>query len=151
MRTALLVIHILAAGTWFGTNIVQLAVNPTINTKGGAIAAHWYRTTLSFVARVYTPAAVVSLVTGVMLLTAVDFTPYEFSDTFVSVGFAMIIFGSAMGMGFFVKQGGAAADAYEAGDSDAAAAIEKKIALGGLLDTVLMIVTFTAMVAKWGV
>ncbi len=112
MRNTLLVLHILAAASWFGTNMVQVAVLPGINRQGAAAAASWHRTALGFVYRIYTPAAVVSVATGILLLTAVD-TPYEFSHAFV--------------------------------------AIEKKIAAGGALDTVLMIVTVAAMVAKWGV
>ena len=150
MRNTLLVLHILAAASWFGTNMVQVAVLPGINRQGAAAAASWHRTALGFVYRIYTPAAVVSVATGILLLTAVD-TPYEFSHAFVSIGFLMIIVGSVMGVGFFAKQGRAAAEAYDAGDTDGAMAIEKKIAAGGALDTVLMIVTVAAMVAKWGV
>ncbi len=149
MRDTLLVIHILAAATWFGTNMVQVAVNPGIAKKGAVIAASWHRTLLSLIRLVYTPAAIVSLGTGVLLLTAVENTVYEFSDTFVSIGFLMIIFGSVMGVAFFSKRSAAAADAYDAGDLEAAATAEKQIMMGGILDTVLMILTVAVMVSRW--
>ncbi len=151
MHDTYLIIHILAAGTWFGTNMVQVAVNPGINNKAPVIAAEWHRTLERFAIRIYMPAAIVSLVTGLLLVLAVDETSFEMSDLFVSVGFLMIIVGAAMGMGFFIKKNRAAAAAYEAGDISRAADIEKKIASAGLLDTLLISLTIVAMVSKWGV
>ena len=151
MRDTYLIIHILAAGAWFGTNMVQVAVNPGINNKSPVVAAEWHRTLQRFATRVYMPAAIISLVTGILLIVAVDDSPYEMSDAFVSVGFLMIIIGAAMGMGFFIKKSRDAAAAYDAGDIAGAAEIEKKISAAGLLDTVLIVLTVVAMVSKWGV
>ncbi len=150
MRDTYLIIHILAAGAWFGTNMVQVVVNPGINKKAPIIAAEWHRTLEGFLKRIYMPAAIIALVTGVLLLT-VDNTPYEMSDPFVSLGFLTVIVGSALGMGFFGKQSRAAAAAYDAGDISGAAEIEKKISAAGLLDTFLIALTVVAMVSKWGV
>ncbi len=149
MRDTLLVIHVLAASTWFGTNMVQMAVSPGIARKGAVIAASWHRTLISLGRVVYMPAAVVSLGTGILLLTAIDNTAYEFADKFVSIGFLMIVFGSVMGVAFFAKRSATAADAYDAGDLEAAATAEKQIMMGGLLDTVLMILTVAVMVSRW--
>ena len=44
MRDTLLIIHILAAGAWIGTNVVQFFVNPRINDQDTVIAAYWHRT-----------------------------------------------------------------------------------------------------------
>ena len=150
MRDTLLIIHILAAGSWIGANTVQFFVNPRINDKGAVIAAYWHRTVVGFMRFLYMPASLIVLITGVLLVTAVDDSPYEMSDAFVSMGFVAIIVGAALGMAFFAPQGRKAAAAYEAGDMGGAAAIEKKIAIGGLLDTAVIIVTVVAMVSKWG-
>jgi len=151
MRDTLLIIHILAAATWFGTNMVQVAINPGIHKRDAAIASFWHTTVAQLARIVYMPASMVSLVTGILLLTVVDDSPYAFSDTFVSIGFVMIIVGASMGMAFFAPTSRKAAAAYDAGDVEAAAQFEKKIAMGGMLDTVLMVLTVAAMVGKWGV
>ena len=151
MRDTLLIIHILAAATWFGTNMVQVAINPGIHKRDAAIASYWHSTVASLARVVYMPASMVSLVTGILLLTVVDDSPYAFSDTFVSIGFVMIIVGASMGMAFFAPTARKTAAAYDAGDLEAAAQLEKKIAMGGMLDTVLMVLTVVAMVSKWGV
>jgi uncharacterized membrane protein len=151
MRDTLLIIHILAAAAWFGTNMVQVAINPGIHKRDAAIASHWHTTTASLARVVYMPASMVSLLTGILLLVAVDDSPYEFSDMFVSIGFAMIIVGAGMGMGFFAPTARKAAAAYDNGDTQGAAQLEKKIAMGGMLDTTLMVLTVAAMVGKWGV
>ena len=150
MRDTLLIIHILAAGAWIGANVVQLFVNPRINTQDTVIAAYWHRTVVGFMRFLYMPAALIVLITGVLLVTAVDDSPYEMADPFVSMGFVAVIVGAVLGMAFFAPQGRKAADAYDRGDRSGAAAIEKKIALGGLLDTVIIVVTVVAMVSKWG-
>lgn len=151
MRDTLLIIHILAVGAWFGTNVVQFFVLPRVADKGAVVAAAWHRTVVGFMRYLYMPASIVILVSGLLLVTAVDDSPFEMSDTFVSFGFLAIIIGSGLGMGFFAPQGRKAADAYDAGDAATAAAVEKNISLAGLLDTVVIIVAVIAMVDKWGV
>lgn len=151
MRDTLLIIHILAAATWFGTNMVQLTISPGIHKRDAAIASFWHNTAANLGRVVYMPAAMVSLVTGILLLTVVDNSPYAFSDPFISIGFVTIIVGAGLGMAFFAPTARKAAAAYDAGDTATAAQLEKKIAMGGMLDTALMVVTFIAMVSKWGV
>lgn len=148
MRTLLLVIHILAAGTWFGANVVQASINPRIRTYSPEIAAWWMRRTVVFGTRLYTPAALVSLITGVLLV--ID-GPYEFSAGFVSIGFAMVIVGAAFGMLVFGPRGRAVADAIERGDEAETQKIAASLARFGILDTVLLVTTVAVMVAKWGV
>lgn len=151
MRDTLLIIHILAAGAWFGTNVVQSLVTPRIASGGNQVAAHWHRTTVGLLRMIYMPSAIIIVVTGIGMLTVVDDSPYEFSDAFVSMGFVAVIIGSALGMGFFASRGRAAAEAYDSGDTTTATGLERKIALGGLLDTFVIIVAVLAMVDKWGV
>ena len=107
MRDTLLTIHILASGVWIGTNVMGFVVNPRINPRASAIASdHWHRTVVGFKYYLYVPAFLTILVTGVLLITAVDDSPYELSDTFVLVGFLAVIFGSVLGTIYFPRQGG---------------------------------------------
>lgn len=150
MRTALLFIHILAAGTWFGTNVVQMATNPRIRTYPNEIAAWWLRRTVAFGTRIYSPAAVILLITGIFLVLD-NSSAYEFSDPFVSLGFVMVIVGAALGILVFGPRGEKAAGAIEAGDDTEVQRQTTTLMQFGILDTVLLLVTIWAMVSKWGV
>lgn len=148
MYTTLLVIHILAAGAWFGTNVVQFVVNPRVRTYPADIGSWWLRRTVAFGTRIYTPAAVVLLVTGVFLV--IDNDLFEFSSTFVTIGFTMVIIGAGLGMFVFGPRGEAAASAIEAGNEPEVRRLTGSLAGFGVLDSVLLVVTIIAMTSKWG-
>lgn len=148
MYTTLLVIHILAASAWFGTNVVQIAVNPKVRSVPPEIGSWWLRRTVAFGTRIYSPAAGVLLVTGVLLV--LDSAVYEFSTTFVTIGFTMVLIGAGLGILVFGPRGEAAAAAIEAGDEAEAKRITGTLAGFGALDTVLLVVTIVAMTFKWG-
>lgn len=148
MYTTLLVIHILAAGAWFGTNVVQFVVNPRVRTYPVDIGSWWLRRTVAFGTRIYTPAAIVLLITGVVMV--IDNDLFEFSSGFVTIGFTMIIVGAGLGIFVFGPRGEAAAAAIEAGDEPEARRLTGSLAGFGALDTVLLVVTILAMTSKWG-
>ena len=150
MRTFLLVVHILAAGAWIGANITQVVVTPRASKLGGSTAAAWMRSTVTMGRVLYTPAAVLSLATGVALVLRTD-SAYDFENAFVVIGVAMVVIGAFLGIRVFGPQGEAAADAFDAGDVTAARSIVGRIFALGLLDSLLLVVTVTAMVGKWGV
>jgi len=149
MEKTLLAIHIMAAGTWFGANVVKFIVTPQAQKAGGAVAAGWHRTVVGLMRTLYMPAAIIALVTGFGLLNAGTNT-FSMGDPFVSIGFMTVIIGSALGMAFFAPNGRKAADAREAGDTTLAASIERKLLLAGVLDMTLVLVTIAAMVGNWG-
>lgn len=150
MRTFLLVIHILAAGAWIGANVTQAVVTPRIAKQGGASAATWMQATVTMGRVLYSPAAVVLLVTGFALVLRSG-SPYEFEQAFVIVGIAVVVVATFLGIRVFGPGGQRAAAAFEAGNGDGARQIVGRLGLYGLLDTVLAVVAVTAMVAKWGV
>ncbi len=150
MEETLLTIHILAAGTWLGANVLQFIVTPQMQKVGGTVAAGWHRTAVGLGKTLYMPAAIIALITGFGLLNA-GTNDFSMGDPFVSIGFLTVIIGSAMGMAFLAPQGRKAADARESGDDTTAKDAEKKIAAAAVLDTVLIVVTIAAMVGQWGV
>lgn len=150
MRDTFLVIHILAVAAWFGTNLVQFLVTPAMGRKGGTEAADWHRIAVGFGLKIYMPAAVILIATGA-LLAVVDDSPYNMSDTFITVGFTVVIIGAVLGMAFFAPQGRKAADAYEAGDAAGGRTVETRIRLVALVDTALIVLAVVAMVGKWGI
>lgn len=145
-RDVLLVFHIVGAGTWLGANIVQ-AVVPTAATRFGAVTlAGWYRITSALAKRLYIPAALTILLSGVLLVLEGD--AYSFGDTFVTIGFGMIVVGAVLGSVVFGPGGEAAAEAVEAGDTSRIRSAVAKLTTWGLVDTLLLIFTITAMVLR---
>ena len=150
MRDTLLTIHILGAGVWIGTNVMGFIVNPQINPAARVIASdHWHHTVVGFKRYLYMPAYLIVLITGVLLVTAVDGSPYEMSDTFVMIGFLGIFVAVLSGI-YFARQGRKVAAAYDADDKRTAASIEQKLAIASLVDMAVIVVAIVAMVSTWG-
>lgn len=148
VREILLFIHILAAGTWLGANATQVIVGPAMARIGGSPAAAWLRQTVRMGVVVYTPAAVVSLLTGIFLV--IEGAQWEFEQFFVVLGFITIVVGGVLGARIFGPLGRRAADLYDGGDAQGAAAIQRKLGMWGFIDTALIVVTIYAMVEKLG-
>jgi hypothetical protein len=148
LRDILLVLHIAGAGTWFGANIVQ-AVAPSMTAKQGPeVAAGWYRVAAKLSSRLYMPASILILATGIWIVLIND--AYGFGTLFVTIGFGMILIGALLGIFVFERGSERAADAIESGDQGAAKAATGRIAAFGVLDTLLLLFTITAMVLRLG-
>lgn len=148
MQTVLLFIHILAAAAWFGTNVVQAVLNRRMADEPDAVAAKWLRATVLFGTRIYTPAAVLLLITGVWMV--IINPAYGFGAGFVTIGFAMVIVGAVLGARVFGPVGEQAAELREQGETDAAQPLYQRLQAFGLVDTTLLTVTIAAMVWRWG-
>ena len=149
MRDFLLILHIVAAGTWLGANVTQAVVTRRLTVSGGEVAAAWMRSTVAMARYLYIPAGVLALLTGVGLVLVSEV--YEFSDVFVSVGLFTVVVGALLGSRVFGPHGERAAAAFEADDPEAGGAATRRVAGFGMLDTALLLVTITAMVMRWGV
>ncbi len=143
----LLIIHIGAAGTWLGANIIQAVVPPLVAQQGVAAAAGWYRATAKFGSRLYGPATILVLATGVAMVLLSE--EHGFSAAFVFIGFAMVIIGTLFGKFIFEPGSDAAAEAIESGDQVRIKRAVGRIAAFGTVDTLLLLFTFTAMVFRW--
>lgn len=150
MRTWLLILHVIGAGTWLGANLTQAVAMPGFVRKGGEAAVQWWRTTAKMGKVLYPPAGVVILVTGVLLVTSSN-GGYTFADPFVSVGFAAVIIGAVLGITYFGPRGERAAARRAEGDEAGAEPIEGGIARMGAVDTAVVVVAIVAMVSRWGV
>ena len=148
MYTFLLFLHILAAAAWIGAGIRQLVEAPIMKTAEPSARARWLRNQVALGTRLFAPAAVVVLVSGILLV--VDNASVGFGTPFVSVGFAAVIFGAAVGPAVFGKRGEQAAAHLDDGEVAAADAIAAKTRPIELLDIALLLVTLAAMVWKWG-
>jgi hypothetical protein len=148
LRDVLLILHIAGAGAWLGANIVQ-AMAPSLAAKQGPAAqAGWYRIAARLSSRLYMPAAILILVTGIWMVLLSD--AYGFGTLFVTIGLAMIIIGALLGILVFDRGSQQAATAIEAGEQAAIRSATGRLAGFGVLDTVLLLFTITAMVLRLG-
>ena len=148
MGEFLLFVHILAAGSWLGASVTQFVVTPSLQKVGGAPAAAWMRQTVRLGTAIFTPAAVVLLITGFWMV--IRESVYEFEQTFVAIGIVMVIIGAFFGMRIFGPGGREVADLHEAGDKAKANAAHQRLAMYGAIDIVLLVFTIWAMVTRLG-
>lgn len=147
-RDILLVLHIAGAGTWLGANVLQAVVPPVAARSGVAVLAGWYRITTAISTRLYIPAAILILISGVLLV--LDSDAYGFGSLFVTIGFGMIVIGALFGKFVFGPGGEAAAVAVESVDGVAIKQAVSRLITFGLVDTLLLLFTITAMVLRLG-
>jgi hypothetical protein len=143
----LLVIHIAAAGAWLGANLMQ-AIVPGLLGPVTPAASSWFRTTEKLATRFYIPVAVTVLVTGILLV--LNSEAFGFGSVFVSIGFVAVIIGAVLGSTVFGPKSVAIADAIDAGETDRAHKIRGTVGSFGILDTMVVLFTIYAMVAKLG-
>jgi hypothetical protein len=145
-REVLLVLHIAGAGTWLGANVVQAVVPPIAARAGAQTLAGWYRITSALATRLYVPSAILILITGVLMV--LDSDSYGFGAIFVAIGFGMIVVGAIFGQFVFGPGGKAAAEAVESGEGDAIRRWVSRLTRYGMIDTLLLLFTITAMVLR---
>jgi hypothetical protein len=145
-RDVLLTLHIAGVGTWLGANVVQAVVPPAAARAGQATLAGWYRITAVMAKRLYMPAAILVLLTGVFLVVGSD--SYSFGSVFVTIGFATIVVGAVLGMVVFGPGGERAAEAVESGDQGAVRAAAGRLTRWGIVDTLLLLLTIMVMVLR---
>jgi hypothetical protein len=148
LRDVLLILHIAGAGTWLGANVVQAMAPSLAGKQGPAAQAGWYRVAAKLSSRLYMPAAILILATGIWMVLLED--AYGFGTLFVTIGFGMIVIGALLGIFVFDRGSQQAASAIEAGDQSAVKSATGRIAAFGVLDTVLLLFTITAMVLRLG-
>ncbi|MBT8197211.1 MAG: hypothetical protein KJO84_01790 [Acidimicrobiia bacterium] len=150
MRTTLLIIHILAAGTWIGANVTQFAIDRRMSADGGPTAAAWHRSLVHLGKSVYPAAAVLLLITGIWLV--IDSPVYDWEHAFVAIGFLAIAIGAGVGIAVLGPLSERAIAIHETGQNMAELPkVTSRIQLWGGFDTLILVVTVAAMVGKWGV
>jgi hypothetical protein len=146
LRDFLLVIHIAAAGTWIGANVVQ-GVAPSMAARQGVeAAAGWFRVAGQMSKKLYMPVAILLLLTGSWLVLLDD--SVSFGSLFVTIGFGMIVLGALLGIFVFEPGSEKAAQAIESGDPSKIKAAVGRLARFGTVDTLLVLFTITVMVLR---
>lgn len=148
-RDILLVLHIAGAGVWLGANVVQAVTPPLAASQGPEVLAGWYRITARLSSRLYMPAALTILITGILLV--LESEAYGFDSPFVGIGMGMIVVGAVLGIVVFAPVGRRAAEEIQSVGAGQARASVARLTGFGLLDTVLLLFTISVMVLRWGV
>lgn len=143
----MLIVHIAAAGAWLGANVIQGLVPGLAARQGVEASAGWFRIAGQLGKRLYMPASILLIVTGSVMVVQDD--SYAFEDLFVVVGFGMIVVGALLGIFVFDPGSKAAAEAVESGDRQRIKAATSRLATFGTIDTLLLLLTVTAMVLRW--
>lgn len=143
----MLILHIAGASAWLGANVMQGVVPPLIAREGVAPAAAWYRIAAQLGKRLYIPASLLIVGTGIVMV--LDDDAIGFGTMFVTVGFAMVVVGAILGSAVFERGSNEAADAMEAGDRDRIKRATSRLTRWGMVDTVLLLFTITVMVLRW--
>ena len=146
-RTLLLALHIAAAASWLGADVVLHLISPRLR-RDPATALGWARVEVFLHDRYYAIVAVVILVSGIAL---VQDGGWKWGSGFIWVGVAAIVGGATLGGGGLGGLAKRRVAALEDGDAAGAAAVDRPFRLIGLLVTALPVVTVLAMVGKWGV
>jgi hypothetical protein len=94
------------------------------------------------------PAAILILATGIWMVLLAE--EYGFGTLFVTIGFGTILVGALLGILVFDRGSERAATAIESGDVSATRSATGRLAAFGILDTVLILFTITAMVLRLG-
>jgi len=149
MSELLLIVHILAAAAWIGGGLLNGFVAPRISRSGleGASLA-WARVAAQAGTRYFNPAGLLTALSGIGLVVVSDV--YDWSDTFVSIGIAVVIAAGLIGALVHRPGGERIITALESGDRAAAARDGKRAAIWGAVTIVLLIVSVVVMVLKTG-
>jgi hypothetical protein len=148
LRDVLLIVHIAAAGTWLGANVVQAVVPSMAAKQGPEAAAGWYRVAGRLSARLYMPVGIVVAITGIWMVLISD--TFDFASVFVGIGIAVVVIGALLGKFVFEPGSERTAIAIESGDTTAIRSAAARIATFGVIDTVLVVLAITVMVLKLG-
>lgn len=147
MHTTMLVLHLIGVAAWLGGNLT-LAFAGSMSGGADPVARRWWAVAQGSMARIYfSLAATLVLVTGVVLV--LDEDGVEFSDTFVSIGFLAVIVGLVLGIFVFGPGTRQIVGAIDDGDAAAERAGNSRLAINGVVSSLVLVVTIVAMVAGW--
>ena len=144
---ALLPITIAAA--WIGAGITQLIVNPAMQRMGGSSAAVWMRQTVRLGKILFSPAAIVVLITGVWMVLRESV--YEFEQAFVVIGIVAVVLGAVLGVRVYGPGGEEIADLHESGETSQVGIKQRRLLIIGAAEIIFLLFTVWAMVTRLGV
>lgn len=148
LQNLLKFLHVLAAVVWVGGSVLVLVFGIRLGTDPNATKEQRITFTKNAVAAgtVFTIAALAALAFGGWLVADVG---YDWGDTWITIGFAGIAVGAALGMGFYGPQSRRLLAELES-DDPTALKRGRRISMVSAAETLLLIVVVWAMVFKPG-
>jgi hypothetical protein len=148
VRETLLSIHVLAAAAWIGGSLLLGFAGPRMGRAGGAAAGAWLHVVLDAVTRFFIPAAVLTLASGLLIVTTQE--PWDWSDAFVGIGIAAVVIAVSIAVFNNVPSLRRMLASAQAGDMTTVAANARRVMVGGVLISLILIGTEFAMVLRIG-
>ena len=148
MESTILTIHILSAAAWIGVALFFGYAGPRFRAIGGPAVAGWIRVALGSISRFITPAALRTVLTGLLLVMVEE--EWGFDDVFVWVGLSVFVVVLGLGLGWNAPNLRRALVALEDRDMPTVAASMKRVANAGMAIIVLLIFAEFAMVFRLG-
>ncbi len=149
MSDTLLIIHILAAATWIGGSLLLAFAGPRMARAGGPAAGAWINVVLQAVPRFFIPAALLTLISGLGLVSSDD--QWDWSNAFVGIGITAVIIALAIAIFNNVPALKAILRAAPSGDMETVSANARRVLVGGSIISLILILTVIAMVLHVGV
>ena len=148
MGEALLFVHIVSVAVWIGAGVTQLAVNPAMDRIGGATAAAWMRQTVRLGRVLFSPAAVLVLISGIWMVARER--AYEFEQAFVVIGFIAVALGAFLGIRIYGPAEEEIAQLHESGESVKASEKQRWLLTISAAEIAFLLFTVWAMVNRFG-
>ncbi|MDJ0497106.1 MAG: hypothetical protein QNJ89_04700 [Acidimicrobiia bacterium] len=148
MGELLLFIHVTAVAVWIGAGVTQLIVSPAMGRIGGASAAAWMRQTVRLGRVLFSPAAVLVLISGVWMVARERV--YEYEQAFVVIGFVAVALGAFLGIRVYGPGGEEVAGLHESGEADRAAEKQQRLLTIGAAEIAFLLFTVWAMINRIG-
>lgn len=149
MSETFLIIHILSAAAWIGGSFLLAFAGPRMARAGGPASGAWVGVVLEAVTRYFTPAAALTLLSGIGLVLVED--QWNWSNAFVGIGIVAVVVALAIAHMNNVPGLRAVLQAAQAGDMNAVAVNARKVVVGGATISLILIFTEIAMVLRLGV
>ena len=148
MGDSLLFIHIAAVAIWVGAGVTQLVVSPAMHRAGGPAAAEWMRQVVRLGRVLFSPAAVIVLVTGILMV--LDSVLYEFEQAFIVIGFIAVVIGGVLGTRVYGPGGTEIAELHDSGETEEATEKLTRILSIATAEVGFLLFTIWAMVNRLG-
>lgn len=140
-------LHIVAAAAWLGGNLVMMMMPGLLASGGPPTMLTLARASLALGRVFFTPAAVATLLTGIWLVIE---TGVSWGAAFVSIGFAAVGISAVLSMLLVAPATRRRIAALEGGDDEQARSLAPRASFYGVINVLVLLTTYWAMVARWG-